>query len=347
MDEIDAAASKQLDALIRDLSADDGVVVSTWSGFEDDRIDTARETAGETVVAGFASHQPEFRQQLVAKKLRLMEKRAEHREKQLARLAAAHKQANATIAKLQHDLMAAQEELETAQQELEEERESILKFRGTNGGGDKGAFTPPMVIGNIGKRGNDAEAQRQRELKLQMLLKGAAEAREMLEVTDGLTGDSNGGGGLRRLGLLLKKARAFIRRRLDPFSSDIRQVEARFGYSGASYFRFLAWVIKSFILLALSGVVFLVLHVRYLLEQQWVSFRPTILLVKYRKWRWHVVKANVANYCEFDCGASQQERASTGSYFRASLRGCSSSPGIWRTKHSCTRYAMNALHDAH
>jgi len=277
VDAIDTAAGKHLESLLGSASIEDDADLETWSlgEFEDDRIDTARVEAGEAAVAGFASHQPEFRQQLVAKKLRLMEKQAERREKQLLRLVAAQKQANVTIAKLQRDLQTAQEELETAQQEWDEERESIVRFRGTNGG-DKAVFATTMVIGNNAKRGNDAEAQRQRELKLQLLLKGAAEAREMFEDADGLNSDSDAGGGVHGVRLLLKKARTFIRRRLDPFSSDIRQVEARFGYSVASYFRFLAWVIKSFILLALLGVAFLVLHVQYLLEQQWASCHATI-----------------------------------------------------------------------
>lgn len=271
VDAIDLAAGKHLESLLGAASVDDDADLETWSlgEFEDDRIDTARVTAGEAAVTGFASHQPEFRQQLVAKKLRLMEKQAERREKQLARLVAVQKQAEATIARLQHDLQAAQEELETAQQEWEEERESIVRFRGATGA-DKGVFATTMVIGNNVRRGNDAEAQRQRETKLRLLLTGAAEAREMLEDADGLSGNSSADGSVRGVTLLLKKARAFVRRRLDPFSSDIRQVEARFGYSVASYFRFLAWVIKSFILLALLGAVFLALHVQYLLEQQLV-----------------------------------------------------------------------------
>lgn len=280
VDAIDAAASKHIDAILSELSVSPGGTSSSLDAFlatefDDDRIDTSRMQAGERTVPGFASHQPEFKQQLVAKKLRLLEKQVERRDKQLARLATAHKQATSTIDKLQRDLKSTQEELETAQKEWEEERESILRFRGAGGGGNNNqGFAVPIVLGSAKRGGNDAETQRQRELKLQMMMKGAAEAREMLEDADGLNGEM-GGAGARGFGLMLKKARFFIRRRLDPYASDIRQIEARFGYSVASYFRFLVWIIKTFMILASTGTTFLVLHIYYQVKMQEVCWQVT------------------------------------------------------------------------
>ncbi|TYZ66192.1 hypothetical protein PybrP1_007375 [[Pythium] brassicae (nom. inval.)] len=97
------------------------------------------------------------------------------------------------------------------------------------------------------------------------LLRGAAEVQEQLDAGMDATGFAATSGG--RFRVTLKKLRLFLRRKLYPFATDVRHIEARFGYSVASYFRFFRWIIMSFIAISLPCCAFLVLHILYMTAQ--------------------------------------------------------------------------------
>lgn len=237
--------------------------------YEEDEEDAANDS--EATSEGFVSHMPQYRQALVGKKLRLLEKQLQHRDKMVQRLQIAHTQAQATIVNLQNELQLAQQELASAQEEWEEEKETILRFRGAAGGGGGNSAMMQLKLGlgaagagRNGSRMTEAEAQRQREMRQQML-NGAADAQEMLEAD---LGNGTDRAAVRGIRLKWKKFRLFIRRRLYPFTTDIRQIEAQFGSSVSSYFRFFGWIIMTFMVMSLPCFVFLVLHILYLLDYQ-------------------------------------------------------------------------------
>ncbi|KAK1944433.1 Transmembrane channel-like protein 1 [Phytophthora citrophthora] len=239
---------------------------SNWSieNYEDDEEDTANDL--ETTSDGFVSHQPQYRQVLVAKKLKLLEKQLQHRDRMVQKLQAAQTQAQNTITRLQNELQFAQQELSSAQEEWEEQKETILRFRGTNGGGNSGMMQINLGLASTGggrSKMTEMEAQRQREMRQQML-NGAADAQEMLEAD---FDDGTDRAAVRGIRLKWKKFRLFLRRRLYPFTTDIRQIEAQFGSSVASYFRFFGWIIMTFMVMSLPCFVFLVLHILYLYQQ--------------------------------------------------------------------------------
>jgi hypothetical protein len=102
---------------------------------------------------------------------------------------------------------------------------------------------------------NDAEMQRQR---LQML-NGAVEAQEQID------GDAIVGSGSGSNVTWMKIKRFFIR--LSPFSSDLRQIESRFGNSVASYFKFFRWFILCFITGAIPCTYLLSMHIMLRLDE--------------------------------------------------------------------------------
>ncbi|KAG7402227.1 transmembrane channel-like 7 [Phytophthora boehmeriae] len=245
--------------------------------------DEDHEEDSEITSGGFVSHQP---QTLVAKKLKLLEKQLQHRDKMLQRFQVERRQAEVTIANLQSELQLAQQEFTAAQEEWEEEKETILRFRGSGGG--KGNSTMMQLqlgmgrvrLGRAGSRMTEEEAQRQREMRQQML-NGAADAQEML---DAELGDGTDRAAVRGIRLQWKKLKLFLRRRLYPFTTDIRQIEAQFGSSVTSYFRFFGWIIMTFIVMSIPCFVLFVLHIIFLTSQiqsvKWTEFAgvaPTFL----------------------------------------------------------------------
>ncbi|KAE8999854.1 hypothetical protein PR001_g8800 [Phytophthora rubi] len=282
LEAIEAAVDKQV-AKLASFPAD----ANNWSveDYGEDEEDTANDL--ETTSEGFVSHMPQYRQALMGKKLRLLEKQLQHRDKLVQKLQVAQTQAQATIANLQNELQLAQQELTSAQEEWEEEKETILRFRGAAGGGGGNNAMMQLQLGlgaagggRNGSRMTEAEAQRQREMRQQML-NGAADAQEMLEAD---LGEGTDRAAVRGIRLKWKKFRLFLRRRLYPFTTDIRQIEAQFGSSVSSYFRFFGWIIMTFTVMSVPCFVFLVLHILYLLQQpssvNWVAYSgvmPTFL----------------------------------------------------------------------
>ncbi|KAG7389885.1 hypothetical protein PHYPSEUDO_009399 [Phytophthora pseudosyringae] len=274
LEAIEASVAKQV-AKLASFPADEG----NWSIENFDEDDEANDS--EMTSDGFVSHQPQYRQTLVAKKLKLLEKQLQHRDRMMQRLQAAQTQAQATIANLQSELQLAQQELSSAQDEWEEEKETILRFRGAagGGGGNNGMIQVKLGLGaaSAGRsRMTEMEAQRQREMRQQML-NGAADAQEMLEAD---LGDGTDRAAARGMRLKWKKFRMFLRRRLYPFATDIRQIEAQFGSSVASYFRFFGWIIMTFMVMSLPCFVLLVLHILYLSHQpsstNWMAYSGVI-----------------------------------------------------------------------
>ncbi|ETO61574.1 hypothetical protein F444_20472 [Phytophthora nicotianae P1976] len=278
LEAIEASVDKQM-AKLTSLPADE----SDWSvaNYESDEEDNTNDYE-TTTTDGFASHQPQYRQILVAKKLKLLEKQLQHRDRMLQKLQTTHTQAQTTIANLQNELQQAQQELVSAQEDWEEEKETILRFRGAVGGGNNAMMQIKLGLSGGGGRSRltEIEAQRQREMRQQML-NGAADVQEMLEAD---LGDGNDRAAVKGIRLKWKKLRLFIRRKLYPFTTDIRQIEAQFGSSVASYFRFFGWIIMTFMVMSIPCFVFLVLHILYLIHQpsttDWLTFSgvfPTFL----------------------------------------------------------------------
>ncbi|KAG6594315.1 Arsenical-resistance protein [Phytophthora cinnamomi] len=278
LEAIEAAVDKQV-AKLTSFPAD----ANNWNveDYEEDEEDAANDS--ETTSEGFVSHMPQYRQALVGKKLRLLEKQLQHRDKMVQRLQVAQTQAQATISNLQNELQLAQQELVSAQEEWEEEKETILRFRGAAGGGGGNSAMMQLKLGIAGAGGGrngprmtEVEAQRQREMRQQML-NGAADAQEMMEAD---LSDGTNRAAVRGIRLKLKKFRLFLRRRLYPFTTDIRQIEAQFGSSVSSYFRFFGWIIMTFMVMSLPCFVFLVLHILYLLHQSasvnWMAYSGVI-----------------------------------------------------------------------
>ncbi|KAG1697344.1 hypothetical protein DVH05_016626 [Phytophthora capsici] len=246
LEEIEASVDKQV-AKLMSISTDG----SDWSieNYEDDEEDAANNS--EATGDGFVSHQPQYRQVLVAKKLKLLEKQLQHRDRMVQKLQDAQTQAQNTITRLQNELQFAQQELSSAQEEWEEQKETILRFRGANGGGNSGMMQIKLGLAGTGggrSRMTEMEAQRQREMRQQML-NGAADAQEMLEADFG-------------------------------DGTDRAAIEAQFGSSVASYFRFFGWIIMTFMIISLPCLVFLVLHILYLYQQHpttnWLAFSGVI-----------------------------------------------------------------------
>ncbi|KAL3660681.1 hypothetical protein V7S43_014435 [Phytophthora oleae] len=274
LESIEASVDKQV-ANLMSISTDGG----NWSieNYEDDEEDAANNL--ETTSDGFVSHQPQYRQVLVAKKLKLLEKQLQQRDRMVQKLQAAQAQAQSTITKLHNELQFAQQELSSAQEEWEEQKETILRFRGANGGGNSAMMQIKLGLAGAGgghSRMTEMEAQRQREMRQQML-NGAADAQEILEAD---FGDGADRAAVRGIRLKWKKFRLFLRRRLYPFTTDIRQIEAQFGSSVASYFRFFGWIIMTFMIMSLPCFVFLVLHILYLYQQlsstNWLAYSGVI-----------------------------------------------------------------------
>lgn len=256
--------------------SDDASSIADWSFSDhDDDANELRQrddtnSNDEVEVVGFLSHQPQYKQSMVAKKLLLYEKQLVHRNKQIEMLQKLQLQARETIAKLQSELQDAQQELTSAQEDWEEEKAMLMRLRGANNGGGAGIGLGQVKLNGAARhsRLKELELQKQSEMKMQ-LLRSAAEAQEQLDANGmddvGLAAMSGG-----RFRVTMKKLRLFLRRKLYPFATDVRQIEARFGYSVASYFKFFRWIIMSFIAISIPCLVFLVLHVLYLTIQ--VSF---------------------------------------------------------------------------
>ncbi|KAL4172493.1 hypothetical protein KRP22_007657 [Phytophthora ramorum] len=278
LEAIEASVDRQV-AKLASFSADGG----NWNveDFDDNEEDAAN--GSEMTSEGFVSHQPQYRQALVGKKLKLLQMQVQQRDRMVQRLQAAQTQADATIANLQNELQCVQQELTSAQEEWEEEKETILRFRGAPGGGGGNSTMMQLKLGlggvgggRNGSRMTEMETQRQREMRQQML-NGAADAQEMLEAD---LGDGTNRAAVRGIRLKWKKFRLILRRRLYPFTTDIRQIEAQFGSSVASYFRFFGWIIMTFMVISIPCFVFLVLHILYLVHQpssvNWLSYSGVI-----------------------------------------------------------------------
>ncbi|KAL4156935.1 hypothetical protein PRNP1_005961 [Phytophthora ramorum] len=278
LEAIEASVDRQV-AKLASFSADGG----NWNveDFDDNEEDAAN--GSEMTSEGFVSHQPQYRQALVGKKLKLLQMQVQQRDRIVQRLQAAQTQADATIANLQNELQCVQQELTSAQEEWEEEKETILRFRGAPGGGGGNSTMMQLKLGlggvgggRNGSRMTEMETQRQREMRQQML-NGAADAQEMLEAD---LGDGTNRAAVRGIRLKWKKFRLILRRRLYPFTTDIRQIEAQFGSSVASYFRFFGWIIMTFMVISIPCFVFLVLHILYLVHQpssvNWLSYSGVI-----------------------------------------------------------------------
>lgn len=281
VDAIERSVAQQLRALER--SAYDGAGPNDDDYGDDDSGDgdgDARDShndsraaatgANEVQVDGFVSHQPQYRQALVAKKLELYEKQLRHRTRQLEQLQEHHNTAQARVETLERELERAQQELVDAQEDWEDERAMLVRLRGAAGASGANGLGGMVRLNATGaaaaaarsSRLNELERQRQSEMKMQ-LLRGAAEAQEQLDAEMDVRGvGARSASG--RFRVAIKKLERFVRRSLDPFATDVRQIEARFGYSVASYFRFFRWVVLSFVATAVPSLVGLVLHVLYL-----------------------------------------------------------------------------------
>jgi hypothetical protein len=112
---------------------------------------------------------------------------------------------------------------------------------------------------------HDVDMQKQRELRLQML-RGAADVQDQLLDDDVGTVTSTLGRGVSSWRFWKTLLRRVVGSSIYPFARDVRQIEARFGYSVASYFRFFRWIILSFAAISLPSVVLLVLHILQLVD---------------------------------------------------------------------------------
>ncbi|KAF1332859.1 hypothetical protein FI667_g3124, partial [Globisporangium splendens] len=284
LDAIEQSVMKQLSVLDAwaNLGNDDDFV-DDWALDAEDKYlnnegDGGSTSGHEIEVDGFLSHQPQYKQSIVTKKLQLYEKQLQNRNKQIEKLQQMQLEARDRIAKLQSELNASREEFSAAQEEWEDEKAMILRFRGGNGGGG-GMTLVDLNQSGFGARNGDRlkelELQKQRETRRQML-NGAADAQEQLDGDIDLSGVVTSGG---RFSATLKKMRAFARRRLYPFDTDVRQIEARFGYSVASYFKFFRWIIMSFIVISMPCLVLLILHALYMTTQALMMLMEAILLL--------------------------------------------------------------------
>ncbi|GLD92349.1 hypothetical protein PINS_up000882 [Pythium insidiosum] len=211
-------------------------------------------------VPTFLSHHPVYQESVIAKRLQLYERQLAIREQQLARLQQVNAHAHSTIHRLQEDLAAQRKAFEDAQNDWEEEKTALLRFRGSaaQDQSQKNALMRSilgqgaLVVRNR-VQDEDAEQRRQQQWRLQMLT-GAADAQAQLDDIAPLQLSSS------RSGRTWKRLTMLFQRRLVPFATDIRQIEARFGYSVASYFRFFRWIIFAFLVVALPAFALLVTH---------------------------------------------------------------------------------------
>lgn len=234
--------------------------------------------ASDVRVDGFFSQQQSVQQSLVvAKKLQLLEKQLLHRNHHIERLQTSQQRAQQRIRSLLQELETAKQDFAAAQDDWEDEKDAILRFRRNANPGGVG-LTPLST--DARSRSKELELQKQREMRLK-LLHGAADAMDDDMDLANAMGASSGSRGLR---LKFKRFGLAIRRRMYPFAQDVRQIEARFGHSVASYFRFFRWIVMSFISISAPCVLLLVLHVLQLATQKtdWVAFvsvAPRFLLV--------------------------------------------------------------------
>ncbi|DAZ95153.1 TPA: hypothetical protein N0F65_009862 [Lagenidium giganteum] len=239
----------------------------------------ATESADEDEVDGFLSLHPSYKESIVHKKFQLYEKQLAFRTKQVEALQQEHAQTVAAMETLQRDLTEARQELTDAQQDWDEERQALLRYRGNASGGNapSGMLSMSLLSGSTllaakRSRMNELELQKQRELRMQML-NGAAEAQELLDADLDIVATTTASAFQR----MMRRLQLHMLRKLTPFAADIRQVEARFGFSVASYFRFFRWIILGFGFIALPSIAQLVLHIVNLTTQvsttvHWTAF---------------------------------------------------------------------------
>lgn len=245
---------------------------------DEDDPDSDSSGDADVRVEGFSSQQQSAQQSLVvSKKLQLLEKQLQHRNRHIERLQTMQQQAQLRICSLQEELETAKQDFAAAQDDWEDEKDAILRFRRN---ATPGAVGLTLLSTGVRSRNKELELQKQRDTRLK-LLHGAADAMDDdMDLADAV-GASSGSRGLR---LKLKRLGLAIRRKMYPFATDVRQIEARFGHSVASYFRFFRWIIMSFISISVPCVLLLVLHVLHLVtrETDWtafVSIAPRFLLV--------------------------------------------------------------------
>lgn len=280
---------REVDALLADpLSA----AVSPSAGTK-----TPQNQDDDIELTGFLSHQPQYQRSIVAKKLQLYEKKIQLREKQIEMLTAMHAKAVATVKTLQGTIDRQQKAFDAEHDEWEEEKASLLRYRGGGAGDKSSAMAFQMNLGMSAvamaarsRKLNDTETEQQRELRMKML-NGAMELQDQLDTTgaDDLASYASRSASK----LLWLKMRRFVVKHLYPFATDIRQIEARFGYSVASYFRFFRWIIMAFMVISIPSLVALTLHILLLVAQNdstrvdWTRFAGTapsiLLLPKYRE----------------------------------------------------------------
>uniref|UniRef100_K3WCX8 Uncharacterized protein n=1 Tax=Globisporangium ultimum (strain ATCC 200006 / CBS 805.95 / DAOM BR144) TaxID=431595 RepID=K3WCX8_GLOUD len=275
LDAIEHSVTKQLSALDAWANLKDGEDVDDDWPLDDENDDLKNDgdddpggASGHGIeLDGFLSHQPQYEQSIVAKKLQLYEKQLQNRNKQIEKLQQIQIEARDRIATLQSELEASREKLLAAQEEWEDEKAMIIRFRGGGNGDSSGMMSLNLQQSGFAARNGDRlkelELQKQREMRRQML-NGAADAQEQLDGDMDLSGMMTSRG---RFSVTLKKIRAFVRRKLYPFDTDVRQIEARFGYSVASYFKFFRWIIMSFIAISIPCLVLLILHTLYMVTQ--------------------------------------------------------------------------------
>lgn len=78
------------------------------------------------------------------------------------------------------------------------------------------------------------------------MLNGAAEAQDLMDDTMSTAFTTTS-----------KKLERIVLQHFIFFVTDIRQIEARFGYAVASYFRFFRWIIMSFFAISIPGCFFI------------------------------------------------------------------------------------------
>ncbi|TMW65418.1 hypothetical protein Poli38472_008060 [Pythium oligandrum] len=232
-------------------------------------------------VGAFLSHQPQYQQSIVAKKLLLYEKQLIHRQKAIDKLERLQEHAQTTIQGLRRQLEQQEKDFEDERAEWEQEKTDMLRFRGAGGSGGGGGAAMQLQL-RMGasaaalaarRRLTEADQLKQQQMRTQML-HGAAEAQAML--LDDAVDISFTNGPRRRTPW--NYFRLWLMRRMSPLEKDVKQIEARFGTSVASYFRFFLWIISSFGAISIPALIFLILHILVLNEVakvqavEWTAF---------------------------------------------------------------------------
>ncbi|OQS05164.1 tryptophanyl-tRNA synthetase, partial [Thraustotheca clavata] len=217
----------------------------------------------DDTVDGFVNDNPDYVKKMLEKKLELY---ASHIKEMKSRMEKwqEHKKAYVERIKLLEDRIREQtDDFLKAQEEWEQEALTLSK-----------QSRPNRVNLNVND-GNRQELERQKAKEaMRQMLHGATEFNN-----DDLDDDLSN---FHELTIRLRLAAIF--KRLIPLSRDIKQIEARFGKSVATYFVFYRWVILNYMILSIPSLYMLVLHIFELSDNnysswtQFTDFVPSFLL---------------------------------------------------------------------